>query len=136
MKNFLLTSLIFLCALCGYSEPIPADDILAFVRTKLPSDPIKLTGTLKVRTKKGFTKTRLPVEMEINWGATIPTATYRIADQLLKITWNNDTPTYNFSIPGSLPTSEILDTGIKAINTCKCYVQYPIFRIEFNINHG
>ena len=112
MKKFLLASLVFLCAFGSHAEPIPADDILAFVRTKLPADPIKLTGTLKVRTKKGFTKTSLPVEMNLDWGAAVPTATYRISDQSLAITWKNDQPIYTFSQPGNQPTSEILDTGI------------------------
>jgi len=112
MKKLLLSLFVFFCALCGFSEPIPADDILAYVRTKLPADPIKLTGTLKVRTKKGFTKTNLPVEMNLNWGAARPTASYRIGTESLKIVWNNDQPSYTFSDDQNTPTSEILDTGI------------------------
>ena len=33
--------------------PPPADDILAFVRSRLPDDPLRLTGSLKVKTKNG-----------------------------------------------------------------------------------
>lgn len=91
---------------------MPADDILAFVRTKLPDDPLKLTGTLKVRTKNGFTKANLPVAMELNWGAIRPTANYRIDKESMDITWENDLPTYTFSNDRNTPTSEILDTGI------------------------
>ena len=112
MKKLLLFVFVFSSVFRGYSEPIPADDILAYVRTKLPNDPIKLTGTLKVRTQKGFTKTSLPVEMELDWGATTPTANYRIGDESLKITWKNDRPSYQFSKTGNTPTSQILDTGI------------------------
>ncbi len=112
MKKFLLASLVSIFTFNGFAEPIPADDILAYVRTKLPSDPIKLTGTLKVRTKKGFTKTSLPVEMELDWGSAQPTAHYRIGDESLEITWNNNQPTYHFSTPNTQPTSNILDTGI------------------------
>jgi hypothetical protein len=94
------------------SELLPGDSILAFVRSKLPNDPLKLTGTLKVRTKKGFTKISLPVQMELNWGASTPSANYRIGDESLKITWQNDLPDYTFSNNRNTPTSNILGTGL------------------------
>ncbi len=112
MKKKLLAIFLFSSAVCGYSEPIPAGDILAYVRTKLPNDPIKLNGTLKVRTKKGFTKTSLPVEMKLDWGATPPTANYRIGEESLKITWKNELPSYTFSNVRNTPTSDILGTGL------------------------
>ncbi|MEE9367320.1 MAG: serpin family protein [Pontiella sp.] len=112
MKKLLLASLVFICLLNGYSKPIPADTILEYVRTKLPSDPIKLTGTLKVRTKNGFTKSNLPVEMELDWGGEKPTANYRIGEESLQITWNHDVPNYNFSNGNNTPTATILGTGI------------------------
>jgi len=91
---------------------LPADDILAYVRTKLPADPIALTGTLKVRNPKGFTLTRLPVEMELDWGAVKPSAAYRIGDETLDISWQQGYPSYTFSTEGALPSSAILGTGI------------------------
>jgi len=112
VKTLLIPFFVFSCAFCGYSEPLPADSILAFVRTKLPSDPLKLTGTLKVRTKNGFTKSTLPVEMNLDWGAATPKATYRIGEESLEITWNKDKPDYRFSNARNTPTSDILDTGI------------------------
>ncbi len=112
MKKLVWSIFLFSGALCGFSEPIPADDILAYVRTKLPTDPIKLTGTLKVRVKNGFTQTNLPVEMELDWGANTPTAQYRIGNETLNITWNKDVPHYAFSIDQNTPTSDILGTGI------------------------
>ena len=112
MKKVLLASLVFLCALCGHSQPLPADDILAYVRTQLPSDPLKLEGTLKVRTKKGFTQITLPVHMELDWGAPEPTATYRIGNESLEINWHQDQPHYTFSDDRNTPTSDILGTGI------------------------
>jgi hypothetical protein len=112
MKKLRLFVVWALCALRGVAEPLPADDILAFVRTKLPNNPLKLTGTLKVRTQNGFTKANLPVEMELNWGAAKPTANYRIGDESLEITWSNDKPSYRFSDDRNTPASDILGTGI------------------------
>ncbi|MCK4564181.1 MAG: outer membrane lipoprotein-sorting protein, partial [Verrucomicrobia bacterium] len=94
------------------SELLPGDSILAFVRSKLPNDPLTLTGTLKVRTKKGFTKISLPVQMELNWGASTPSASYHIGNESLKITWQNDLPDYTFSNNRDTPTSNILGTGL------------------------
>lgn len=112
MKKLLLTSLAVLCSITGCAETLPGDDILAFVRTKLPDDPLKLTGTLKVRTKNGFTQANLPVQMDLNWGAAAPTAKYNIGKESLTITWKNDQPAYIFSNDRNTPTSEILGTGI------------------------
>ena len=108
----LLFVFVFSCVFRGYSEPIPADDILAFVRSKLPNDPLKLMGTLKVRTKSGYTKTSLPVQMELDWGAATPTAHYHIGKETLQITWKNDQPSFQFSNTKNQPTSDILGTGL------------------------
>src|SRR5210317_741103 len=108
--------LLFLCmvmgAVCVYSQAVPADDILAFVRTKLPNDPLKLSGSLKVKAANGFTKSSMPVEMELDWGASTPSAAYRIGKESLRITWSNGQPAYAFSNPDNKPTGTILDTGI------------------------
>ncbi len=112
MKKILLLVIVLSCVYSGYAEPIPADDILGFVRTKLPDDPLKLTGSLKVKARNGFTQASLPVVMELDWGATVPTATYRIDKESLTITWQGDQPRYAFSNPANQPTSTILDTGI------------------------
>ncbi len=112
MKQILLLVIALSGAVRGYAEPIPADDILEFVRSKLPSDPLKLTGSLKVKAKNGFTKANLPVVMELDWGADTPTAGYTIDKESLTITWNNDKPAYTFSNARYTPTSDILGTGI------------------------
>ncbi len=112
MKRLLLPVLSFSFALCSLAEPLLADDILAFVRSSLPSDPITLTGRLKVRTANGFTKANLPVVMELNWGAKKPFAHYRIDTESLDITWENKQPRYTFSNDQNTPTSDILETGI------------------------
>ncbi len=112
MKKLLLSIFVFSCAFRGYSEPIPADDILAFVRSKLPSDPLKLTGSLKIKAPRGFTKDNLPVEMELDWGAAAPVAKYKIGKESLTITWNDDIPNYQFSNPKNNPTDDILESEV------------------------
>ena len=112
MKKLLMSIFVLSCVFRGYSEPLPADSILAYVRTKLPNDPLRLTGTLKVRTKKGFTKSSLPVEMELDWGSATPSANYHIGDETLEITWKSELPSYSFSNDRNTPTSDILGTGL------------------------
>lgn len=113
MKKLSLFVCVALCVVsCGAVEQPPADDILKMVQKKLPSDPIKLTGSLKVRTRNGFTKSNLPVEMELNWGADPATAFYQIDKESLTITWKDDKPHYTFSNAGNTPTSDILGTGL------------------------
>ncbi len=112
MKIIIIAGLAVLYSISSFAAPIPADDILAYVRTKLPSDPIKLTGTLKVRAKNGFTSASLPVEMELDWGGSQPSASYRIDKETLQITWKNEVPQYSFSNAKNTPTSDILGTGI------------------------
>lgn len=112
MNKQLLAGFVFLCALCGYSNPQPAGHILAYVRTRLPDDPLKLMGSLKVRTKNGFTKANLPVEMDLDWGAATPRAAYRIGDESMEIAWKDGKPAYRFSNDRNRPTSDILGTGL------------------------
>jgi len=137
MKIWLAAVLTLSCVLQGSAAPIPADDILAFVRSKLPDDPLKLTGTLKVKTKNGFTKTNLPVVMKLDWGADRPTADYTIDQESLNITWNNDKPAYAFSNPRNTPTSDILDTGITWADLSFSVLWWPnstLIREEQKIN--
>jgi serpin B len=128
-KKLWVVGAFFLCALCAHSNPVPADDILAFVRSKLPGDPIRLTGTLKVRTSKGFTSAHLPVQMDLNWGADEPSATYRIDQETLEIFWDQGTPLYRFSDPGNSPTSNILDTGISWADLSFSVLWWPHSRL-------
>lgn len=129
MKKLLLTGVVFLGALCAYSEPIPADDILAFVRTKLPNDPLKITGSLRIKAPNGFTKAHLPVVMELDWGAAAPTATYRIDKEILTITWNNDIPNYRFTNPKNKPSDDILDSGVNWSDLSFSFLWWPGSRL-------
>jgi hypothetical protein len=112
MKNLVLGIVTFAVLSCGAVEQPPADEILQMVQAKLPSDPIKLTGSLKVRTRNGFTKSNLPVSMDLDWGANPATAFYQIDNESLTITWKGDKPYYTFSNAGNSPTSDILGTGL------------------------
>jgi serpin B len=112
LKKFLLISFVLLCALCGHSEPMTGDEILAFVRTKLPKDPIRLTGILKVKAKNGYTRVTMPAAMQLDWGAAPPTASYRIGSESLTIRWDDGHPDYTFSNPENRPTDKIIDSGI------------------------
>lgn len=111
VKKLLPFVCLFLCVINGCATSQPADDILAFVRSKLPDDPVSLTGTLKVRTANGFTQSRIPVQMNLDWGAAQPTARYTIGKEKLEITWSGQTPNYHFSNAEHSPTGDILDTG-------------------------
>ena len=118
MKKLLILAVLFAAVFQSHAQPQTGNEILAFVRSRLPADPLKLTGSLKVKAKNGYTKANLPVEMELHWGAANPSATYRIGEpgtkqyQDLTIIWQNGTPTYAFSDPLQKPTSTILGTGI------------------------
>lgn len=125
MKKLLPFIFVFSSVFCGYGESIPADDILAFVRSKLPRDPLTLSGTLKVRTKKGFTKTSLPVEMDLDWGAVVPMARYRIGKETLQIVWENNLPSYQFSNHKNQPSDDILGTGLTWVDLSFSVLWWP-----------
>lgn len=119
MKKLLLFVCVFMCVFRGYCADLTSgSEILSYVRSHLPSDPLKLSGSLKVKAANNYTMASMPVEMELDWGADTPTTSYRIGEpgtkdfQSLTITWNNETPSYTFSDPSNEPTSEILDSGI------------------------
>ena len=111
MKKWLLFIFVVLGVFRGFAEPLPADDILKFVRSKLPTDPIKLSGDLQLIAKNKH-KTSYPVVMELNWGATPPEATYNIGKETMTIIWNNERPTYRFSNSKNTPTADILGSGM------------------------
>jgi serpin B len=112
MKKIRLVAFVALYALHGNAGPVPADSILAYVRSRLPTDPLVLEGTLKAHAPNGFVRRRLPIRMELDWGGAAPAAVYTIGDESLSVSWSNDTPAYRFSNEANLPTGQILDTGI------------------------
>jgi hypothetical protein len=93
MKRMVLVWL-FMCVAGLRAEELPeAQQILAFARSQLPKQAIRMNGSLKERAENGFVKKELTVEMDLNWGAEPATATYRIRDektalaQILEISW-------------------------------------------------
>jgi len=117
--------LIGIGAICVYSDPLSADEILAFVRNHLPLEPITCTGTLCVTAPNGYVINKAPVEMKLEWGGQPPKAVYRIGKtdsrdfQTLEVQWDEyNRPVYHFSENGKIqkdfdPNSKILDTGIR-----------------------
>lgn len=118
MKKWLSLIVIFAFVVCAYAQTPSGDDILRYVRENLPNEPLKLTGSLKVKAKNGFTSANIPTVMELNWGAAAPTAVYRLGEpgskdyEQLTITWNNEKPSYAFSNSKNKPTDTVLNTGI------------------------
>jgi serpin B len=115
MKCFLLAASL-LISLPAWADP-SGDEILALVRSRLPTDPLRLTGNLRIQAANGFTKTRIPVEIKLNWGEPTPSAQYTIGPETLTITWHNNTPHYtldnaNGAVADFDPDSEILSTGV------------------------
>jgi hypothetical protein len=111
MRWILLVAIACVCGPATAAQP-PADEILAFVRSKLPDRPLQLTGSLKVQTRNGFTKSNMPVTIDLDWGAAPPRASYSIEKESLIITWQNDVPQYDFSNDQTTPISDILGTGL------------------------
>ncbi|MBN2703021.1 MAG: outer membrane lipoprotein-sorting protein [Pontiellaceae bacterium] len=118
MKKWLSLIVIFAAVISAHAQTPTGDDILRYVRENLPNQPLKLTGSLKVKAKNGFTSANIPTVMELDWGAAAPTAVYRLGEpgskdyEQLTITWNNDTPSYAFSNSKNKPTDTVLNTGI------------------------
>lgn len=118
MRRLIIGLLCFLTAWTASAEPTTGPEVLAFVRSRLPDDPIELTGSLRVRTAKGRTRPRIPVRMSLDWGAPQPVARYEIGSadseeiQALDILWKDTQPRYTFTGTSALPTDQIQDTGI------------------------
>ncbi|MBN2685376.1 MAG: outer membrane lipoprotein-sorting protein [Pontiellaceae bacterium] len=117
MKKLILVIGLFLLGFRCYAKPATGNEILDIVRANLPSDPIRLIGTLKT-TSQGRIQAKLPIEIELNWKGETPAAVYRIGKrgsseyQSLTIVWKQNKPSYIFSDPENKPTALIPNTGI------------------------
>lgn len=63
------------------SKSLTADGILTDVVSRLPRQPLLISGRLFVRRRKGVILQELRFEMELHWGATPPRAVYTIRDR-------------------------------------------------------
>ena len=112
MKLFLAFTLFIGMISSSFAEEQTGEQLLAFVRSKLPDRPLELSGSLKVKTKKGFTKSRQPVKMVLRWGENPPTAQYLIGKESLKISWKKGVPSYQFTNPKIKAEDVIPKTGL------------------------
>jgi len=86
------------------SPPPSAEDLLDHVIAQLPLEPIRMSGKLIVRRRRGVLLATYGFEMALHLGETPPRATYTILDafgtplERLSITWSNDrAPTFDFA---------------------------------------
>lgn len=70
--------------------------LLARLRAALPDVPLRVSGELQSRDRRGNIRRVLPVEMRLAWGAVPPQAEYRVLDRFgreqerLRISWPAD----------------------------------------------
>ncbi len=100
-----------------------AQEILAFARAQLPSQPVRMIGTLKERAPNGYVKKTLSIEMDLHWGANPASAIYRIHNaklehfQTLEIQWLPTGPDFHYAENSVVSTNfdsstEIDGTGV------------------------
>lgn len=113
-----------------YSELGTGEEVLAFVRSNLPAEPIKLTGSMETTTGRR-SREILPIEIELNRNAEKPSAIYRIGQpnstdyQSLTIIWRNGQPDYIFSEPSTQVASSIPGTGITWAKLSDSFLWWP-----------
>lgn len=61
-------------------QSLSARDILDGTLARLPGDPVSLRGTMIVRRQRGVVLHEVPFEVDLAWGASPSTATYRLLD--------------------------------------------------------
>ncbi len=116
--------------LFGASGPTAAqtpdgDQIMMQVRAALPYIPLRITGELQSRDRRGNIVRITPVEMELDWGAQPPTALYIIRDRFgaeqerLRIAWPADRPpeyAYAHGDPAEAAALEDLNRSIAGLD--------------------
>ncbi|MGE4488944.1 MAG: hypothetical protein AB7E95_05295 [Kiritimatiellales bacterium] len=134
IRRILLTLLV---SLAVRAEDLPPGrEVLAFARAHLPSEPVRLTGSLKERAPNGFVKKELTVEMDLHWGGEPANAVYRIRNektsvfQTLEIRWFPGGPEFQYSENGAdqtnfNPHSEIDGLGITWADLSFSFLWHP-----------
>lgn len=80
---FLLTLGTIMSAAGAQDLPLlkSADEVLAFARSRMPSDSLLLKGTLYDKASNGYVKHAYPVDMKLAWGATPPQIEALVRDE-------------------------------------------------------
>ena len=120
----------------GQAQP-SADQLLRDVVAGLPMDPIHVSGELLVRKRRGVPVASFGFELDADWGATPPQASYRIRDtfghtlERLTITHSRDTA-YQYAAgdplqPAELPnlSGSIQGTDLSWIDLTLAYLWWP-----------
>ena len=132
-KSFLLACMTLLPALAALPDeetPQTAEDVLAFVQSRLPRKALRLSGTIRVKAKNGYVKAPIPATMEWRRDAVPPTATYRVGNEKsgvvsLTVTWLDGDPQYRFSDPDLKPDAPIFDTGLRWSDLSLGFLWWP-----------
>ena len=140
MKVILSTACVLL-SVAALADPLvdhpEADQLLRDVVAGLPTDPIHVSGDLLVRKQRGVPVASFGFELEADWGATPPQATYCIRDvfgrtlERLTITHGSDTP-YQYGTGDPIQPTEfphlsgpIQDTDLSWIDLTLAYLWWP-----------
>ncbi len=115
-------SVIASILLCGVLPPdAPAEQtpdgeqLMMQVRMALPYHPLRISGELQSRDRRGNIVRVNPVEMQLEWGAEPPTALYMVRDRFgteterLRISWRPGQPAEYTHARGDPPEPEPLD---------------------------
>lgn len=130
MKKLLLPIFIVSLIFNVYSDLTTGEDVLAFTRSNLPAQPIKLIGSMEMTIERR-SKENLPIEIELNLKADQPSAIYRIGKpdsnsfQSMSVIWRKDRPNYIFSDPSNQPTSSIPGTDITWAELSYSFLWWP-----------
>ncbi len=107
------------------AQPPDGEQLMMRVRAALPYIPLRITGELQSRDRRGNIVRVNPVEMELDWGAEPPTALYVIRDRFgeeterLEIAWRPGAPaeyTYAQGDPPEPVALEDLNRPIDGLN--------------------
>lgn len=62
------------------AAPATPQEVLHGTLSRLPSDPVRLTGSLIMRRRRGIVVKEVPFDIDLRWGETPKRATYRLFD--------------------------------------------------------
>lgn len=80
MKLFQLILVLLGSLTVSFAEPLSADKLLEDVISRLPAEPLLISGDMIVRRRRGVVVKELKFEMSLKWGQIPAVATYRLHD--------------------------------------------------------